>query len=119
MQVILAILLLCGIIILTLVDVSKVFPRSLGTISGVASLFADSRLTDEKEALIPEGTEWLSESEIQKRGIWTGEKVRMGWWNDDQNETGPSYMGIEPPLGQEEIREHTYFGINVSPKEDQ
>jgi hypothetical protein len=119
LQGVLAISLLCGIILLTLGDASKVFPKSLGTVARVASLFADRRLTDEKEALIPEGTECLSDSEIQKRGLWAGEMFRMGWWNDHQNKTGSSYIGIGPPPGQEKMGEHAYFEIDVRLKKHQ
>lgn len=30
--------------------------------------------------------------QMQKSGLLEGEMFRMGWWNDGQNETGPSYV---------------------------
>lgn len=83
LQGIIAILLTCGAVIFLLVDMSKVLPKPVGTIAAVASLLAGSRLVDEKSGLIPRGSEWLSDTEMKKRGMWDGEKFRMGWWDDE------------------------------------
>ncbi|KAK5945145.1 hypothetical protein PMZ80_002349 [Knufia obscura] len=85
LQAIIAILLTCGAVIFLLVDMSKVLPKPVGTIAAVASLLAGSRLIDEKSGLIPHGSEWLSDTEMKKRGMWEGEKFRMGWWDDDDS----------------------------------
>jgi hypothetical protein len=80
LQGVLAALLLCAIVVFVLIDMRKVLPKKIGTIAAAASLLAGSRLLDEREGLIPPGAEWWSDKELLRRGIWQGQKFRMGWW---------------------------------------
>lgn len=113
LQGVIAVLLLCGGVIFLLVDMSKVLPKPVGTIGAVASLLAGSRLVDAKSGLIPKGSEWLSDRELKRRGIWAGEQFRMGWWNDDADEFGPTYKGRHGMVDDGGSRE---FRIDARPK---
>lgn len=116
LQGIIAILLVCGVVVFLLVDMSKVLPKPVGTIAAVASLLAGSRLVDEKSGLIPPGSEWLSDTEMKKRGMWDGERFRMGWWNDesaeiDLDELDTSYDGGATA----KEADPGFFGIDARP----
>lgn len=85
---VIACLLICGITIFVLVDMSHVLPKKVGTIGAVASLLAGSELISEARGLVPRGMEWMSDGEIERRGLWSGEKFRMGWWDRDGDGSG-------------------------------
>lgn len=120
LQGVIASLLICGIVIFILVDMSRVLPKKVGTIGAVASLLASSQLIDEQRGLIPRGTEWLDDGEIARRGLWNGEKFRMGWWDRGQDGDGSSVMysgrkstdGDPGELGEKK----GHFGIDVAPR---
>lgn len=125
-------LLICGIIIFFLVDMSKVLPKEVGTIGAVASLLAGSRLVDEKSGLIPVGSEWISDNEMKRRGLFKGERFRMGWWTDenrpqnqdhDQNASGnvvdTTYRGQAGELyGDDLAKQVGQFRIDARPRSD-
>ena len=60
-------------------DTRYVIPKNPCSITAVASLLADSNMMD--EGVIPEGSEWLSDRELEQRGVSSGWTLRMGWWN--------------------------------------
>lgn len=84
LQAVIAVLLICGIIIFLLVDMSKVLPKPVGSIGAVASLLAGSSFVDERSGLIPRGSEWMSDTELKNRAIWTGQQFTMKWWPEDE-----------------------------------
>ena len=97
LQGVIAVLLVCGIVIFILVDMRNVLPKPVGSIGAVCSLLAGSRLVDERSGLIPHGSEWLSDREMKRRGMWAGEMFRMGWWPQDgagvDKQSDTSYAG--------------------------
>lgn len=116
-------LLICGIVIFVLVDMSKVLPKEVGTIGAVASLLAGSRLVDEKSGLIPRGSEWISDNEMMKRGMFKGERFRMGWWTDDisreDRNIDTTYRGNVGELyGHQLEKEAGEFRIDARPRSD-
>jgi len=78
---VLGVLLLFAITILISVDMRHVLPKPMGSIASVASLLAGSRLVDPKSFLVPKGSEFWSDSDWEKSGVWKGELFRMGWWS--------------------------------------
>ena len=81
---VLGVLLLFAITILISVDMRHVLPKPMGSIASVASLLAGSRFVDPKSFLIPKGSEFWSDSDWEKSGVWKGEVFRMGWWDKYQ-----------------------------------
>ncbi|KAJ9662799.1 hypothetical protein H2198_001251 [Neophaeococcomyces mojaviensis] len=122
LQGIIAVLLICGTVILCLVDMSKVLPKPVGTIGAVASLLAGSRFVDEKSGLIPPGSEWLSDTELEKRGMWAGEEFRMGWWVEDGSSSGSLETDGSRKGGEGEFHSNKaegrvkHFRIDTGPK---
>lgn len=93
LQGLVAALLLCGLVVFVLVDMSRVLPKSVGSIAAVASLLAGGRLVDPHAALVPRGAEWMSDSRLDKAGVWAGLRFRMRWWSQDGQMLGESKAG--------------------------
>lgn len=55
---------------------------------------------DEKEGLVPEGAEWWSDKEWDRRGVWRGEEFRMGWWDGEGGEGGRVFRIDVRPRGE-------------------
>ncbi|OAP65124.1 hypothetical protein AYL99_01096 [Fonsecaea erecta] len=77
-------LLICALVVFITVDMRNVLPKPVGSIAAVASLLAGSRIVDPKSGLAPPGSEYWSDDEWEKRGIWQSEMFRMGWWDKFQ-----------------------------------
>ncbi|KAI1609302.1 hypothetical protein EDD37DRAFT_653735 [Exophiala viscosa] len=77
---VLAALLICAATIFVTIDMRHVLPKPMGSVAAVASLLAGSRIVDETSGLIPKGSEFWSDNDWEKSGIWQGEMFRMGWW---------------------------------------
>lgn len=73
-------LLLCAATIFVTVDMRHVLPKPMGSVAAVASLLAGSRIVDARTGLIPRGSEFWSDDQWEKSGVWQGEMFRMGWW---------------------------------------
>ncbi|KAK4942606.1 hypothetical protein LTR10_017735 [Elasticomyces elasticus] len=73
-------LLICAATIFVTIDMRHVLPKPMGSVAAVASLLAGSRIVDETSGLIPKGSEYWSDKDWEKSGIWQGEMFRMGWW---------------------------------------
>lgn len=125
LQSVIASLLVCGITIFILVDMSHVLPKKVGTIGAVASLLAGGRLVGDGHGsrLVTGGMEWLSDGEIERRGLWKGEKFRMGWWDHNgEVEGGKASVKVYDAAtdGISELDgtaiEKKVFGIDVVPK---
>ncbi|KIW34608.1 uncharacterized protein PV07_01380 [Cladophialophora immunda] len=77
-------LLICALVVFITIDMRNVLPKPVGSIAAVASLLAGSRIVDPRSGMVPPGSEYWSDDEWEKRGIWQSEMFRMGWWNKFQ-----------------------------------
>ena len=80
LQVLLAIMFVCGVAAYLLADTKRVLPHSPTSIAGVASLLAGSELVD--RIFVPRGSEWMGDKELRKEGVFEGELYGLGWWED-------------------------------------
>jgi hypothetical protein len=70
----------CAVTIFVTIDMRRVLPKPMGSVAAVASLLAGSRIVDDGSGLTPRGSEFWSDSDWERSGIWQGEMFRMGWW---------------------------------------
>lgn len=110
---VIALLVVCGITIFVLVDMSHVLPKKVGSIAAVASLLAGSRLLDEQEGVIRPGMEWLSDGEIARGKMLAGWKFRMGWWNEGGRADGRRGSNAGAVANGEGQGDKGFFGIDV------
>ncbi|KAF2674684.1 hypothetical protein BT63DRAFT_17592 [Microthyrium microscopicum] len=78
-------------------DGRKLVPNNPCSIAGMASLIADSELV--KSELVPPGSEWLSDRELRRQGVFEGYMFSMGMWGHAV-EKSESVFGIN--IGQAE-----------------
>ena len=78
LQVLLAIMFICGLAAYLLENTKRVLPHSPTSIAGVASLLVGSELVD--RSVVPKGSEWMSDKELEKKGIFQEETFGLGWW---------------------------------------
>lgn len=90
LQGLLGVLLICALVIHTTItrEGRNLLPKDPSSIAGMASLLAGSKLVTRE--LVPEGSEWLGDAELQRAGILCGEDMDfgIGWWDceDDEHE---------------------------------
>jgi hypothetical protein len=78
-------LLLCALVVLITVDVRNVLPKPIGSFAAEASLLAGSRIVDSRSGIVLPGSEYWSDEDREKSGVWHGEKYRMGWWDEQHD----------------------------------
>lgn len=59
-------------------NTSKILPKNPCSIAAVASMLADADMLSAD--VIPDGTEYMSHSEMEKSGIFEGYLFSLGWW---------------------------------------
>ncbi|KIY02027.1 uncharacterized protein Z520_02165 [Fonsecaea multimorphosa CBS 102226] len=122
-------LLICALVVFITIDMRNVLPKPVGSIAAVASLLAGSRIVDPRSGMVPPGSEYWSDAEWEKRGIWQSEMFRMGWWNkfqqpvDSWGADGEYRTTIRPDEGQilessdaESLELPPSFRIDARPK---
>lgn len=92
LQVLLAIMFVCGIAAYLLADTKRVLPHSPTSIAGMASLLAGSELVDRN--FVPIGSEWMSDDELKREGILQSGVFGLGWWDGGEKEKGVGRFGI-------------------------
>ena len=129
LEAVLGILLVCAVIMLLLLDMRKVLPKSVGSIAAVASLLAGSKMLNdesEKKHFFPIGAEWWTDENWAEKGVWDDVDFRMGWWNafqepiesnavEDQNLSAWKFAGMVN-MSDDHDRKETYFGISNQPR---
>ncbi|XHG08813.1 hypothetical protein AWENTII_011904 [Aspergillus wentii] len=91
LQILLAISFLCTAIACLLAWKPVRLMHNPAPIAGAASLVAGSELCTRK--FLPEGSEWMSEKEMRRQGIFSGLMFRLGWIN--QEDSGKERYGID------------------------
>lgn len=92
LQVLLAIMFVCGLVAYLLADTKRVLPHSPTSIAGMASLLAGSELVDRN--FVPKGSEWMSDKKLKREGIFQGRVFGLGWWDGGEKEKGVGRFGI-------------------------
>lgn len=92
LQVLLAIMFVCGAAAYLLTDTKGVLPHSPTSIAGVASLLAGSELVD--RSFVPKGSEWMDDKELKREGIFKGGLFGLGWWEGAEEGKGGRRFGI-------------------------
>ena len=92
LQVLLAIMFVCGAAAYLLSDTKGVLPHSPTSIAGVASLLAGSELVD--RILVPKGSEWMGDNELKRKGVFQGDLFGLGWWEGAEEGKGGRRFGI-------------------------
>ena len=92
LQVLLAIIVVCGAAAYLLIDTKGVLPHSPTSIVGIASLLAGSELVDRN--FVPRGSEWMRSKELKREDIFKGELFGLGWWEGAEEGKGGRRFGI-------------------------
>ncbi|KAF2136700.1 uncharacterized protein K452DRAFT_362381 [Aplosporella prunicola CBS 121167] len=74
---------LCVAVSFYLMDTREVLPMNPCSIAAVASLVAGAEMLNPD--VTPKGAEWLSDHEMEKRGVWSGHKFGLGWWGEKES----------------------------------
>jgi Protein of unknown function (DUF3433) len=82
---------LCAAFIFGSMRMGRVLPKNPCSIAAVASMLASSKMLSEQ--VIPPGSEWCSNKELRKRGVFEGYTYTLGWW--DQEDTDEKRFGID------------------------
>lgn len=106
LQAMLAFLVVCVMATYIIMDTKRVVPHNPCSIAGTMSFLAESQMCRTRE-VIPEGSEWQTEQERRREGVFGGHTFRMGWWgvNGDM-------------LEEEEIKDKRIFGVDVAERSD-
>lgn len=92
LQVLLAIMFVCGASAYMLSDTKRVLPHSPTSIAGVASLLAGSELVD--RSFVPKGNESTGDRDLGREGNFEGELFGLGWWEGGEEGKGERRFGI-------------------------
>lgn len=92
LQVLLAVMFVCGAAAYLLLNTKEVLPHSPTSIAGVASLLAGSELVD--RSFVPRGSDWMSDKELGRESIFKGELFGLGWWEGAEEGKGGRRFGI-------------------------
>ena len=90
LQVLLGVMVLCGVTAYLMVDTKDVLRRSPYSIVGKMELLAHSELCN-SDRVIPPGAEWWHEKRRAKEGLFQGWFFGMGFWG----EAGNRWYGID------------------------
>ncbi|KIW70606.1 hypothetical protein PV04_02862 [Phialophora macrospora] len=101
-------LLLCALVVFITIDMRNVLPKPIGSIAAVASLLAGSRIVDPRFGMVPPGSEYWSDEQWEKSGVWQSEMFRMGWWDKFQEPADTwqrgSQTGKSPRIGEDQLQ---------------
>lgn len=100
LQVMLAFIAVCAMGAYIVMDTKRVVPHNPCSIVGMMSLLAESEMCKTTD-IIPEGSEWKSDGELKREGVFGGLMFRIGWW------------GAEGDSPVKEGEKDRLFGIDV------
>jgi hypothetical protein len=109
LQALLATLFVCAVITYTILwrstnGTRRILPHNPASIAIMATLLIDSKMLTTEKLNIPPGTEFMSNREMEKSGVFDGLLFSLGWW--DTNERGRQRYGIDVGQASQE-REKT------------
>jgi hypothetical protein len=82
----LAFLFICAATAYLAMNTRRILPCNPHSIAAIGSILVGSQLlnrTDEDKVIIPQGAEWMSNSEMKKRRVFDGYMFSLGWWTGD------------------------------------
>lgn len=82
LEVILATMLVCAIVTFFAIDTRRTLPKNPCSIGAVISLLAGSEIMS--ESVIPRGSEWCDDKELERRGVFEGWLFSLGWWKETE-----------------------------------
>lgn len=103
---VLAAMVVCGVISVTLMEKRQVLPKNPSSIAAVASLLAESEMLK----TIPKGSEWADDKELKKKAVFAG-TFSMGWWSRDRRINDPGVDTGSGPGEDEALVQR--FGIDT------
>jgi hypothetical protein len=80
LQILLAIMFVCGTLAYLLTDMRHTLPHNPHTLAGSMTLLAGSEMCS--RSVVPEGTEWISDKELKRAGVFEGYLFSLGWWEN-------------------------------------
>jgi hypothetical protein len=85
LQVLLGMMALCLALSWVFMRTDGLLPHNPNSIAGVAAMLAGGALwkcqDEERRGLfIPDGAEWMSDQELEARGLWKKAIFGLGWW---------------------------------------
>ncbi|KAF2137462.1 uncharacterized protein K452DRAFT_235787 [Aplosporella prunicola CBS 121167] len=80
LQFLLALTAICVAISAYLMDTRETLPKNPCSIAAAASLLASSEML--KEGVIPRGSEWCTDKEMEQKGIFQSYLFSLGWWGE-------------------------------------
>ncbi|OQE46118.1 hypothetical protein PENCOP_c001G08251 [Penicillium coprophilum] len=89
-----------------------VLPKSPTSIAAVACFLYGSRMLS---SAIKNGSEWCSDEEMKKRGVFEGRSLSMGWW-EVERQRSRSQSDVS---SVSRISEERFSGESVSEEETQ
>jgi hypothetical protein len=101
LQGLLAVLFICAAITYAILwrstnGTRRILPHNPASIATMAALLVGSEMLTTEKLNIPPGTEFMSNKEMEKSGVFDGWLFSLGWW--DTNARGEQRFGID--LGQ-------------------
>jgi Protein of unknown function (DUF3433) len=101
LQALLAVLFTCAVITYAILwrstnGTRRILPHNPASIATMAALLVGSEMLTMEKLNIPPGTEFMSNKEMEKSGVFDGWLFSLGWW--DTNARGEQRFGID--LGQ-------------------
>lgn len=76
---ILAGMILCALIAMVFMKTKRTLPKNPNSIAAVASMLQGSKMVETK--YVQKRSEWCSDKELRRRGVFTTQRFSMGWWN--------------------------------------
>jgi hypothetical protein len=101
LQALLSVLFMCAVFIYAILwrstnGTRRILPHNPASIATMAALLVGSEMLTTEKLKIPPGTEFMSNKEMEKSGVFDGWLFSLGWW--DTNARGGQRYGID--IGQ-------------------
>lgn len=82
LQALLAAMAISGFIgVLLMPKASRILPKNPHSVAATWSLLAGSKMMEED--VIPPGSEWCDDKELDARGVFSGRTFTLGWWTNE------------------------------------
>jgi hypothetical protein len=83
LEAVLAAMFVCCAIAFSIIKPKGLLPQNPCSIGAAASFLAGSKMLD--RSVIPKGSEFLSDKDMMKEGLFKGLKFRLGWWGEGKD----------------------------------
>jgi hypothetical protein len=83
LEAVLAAMFVCCAIAFSIIKPKGLLPQNPCSIGAAASFLAGSKILD--RSVIPKGSEFLSDKDMVKEGLFKGLRFRLGWWSEGKD----------------------------------